>query len=103
MIRVYIDEQELIFKLDGHADFAPVGSDIVCASASMLAATLFARVMNLLDEDDILECEMEPGHASLEICPLKAGNTLRCRHAFETIMDGFELLAQRYPEHVVID
>ena len=38
MIRVSIDPQELVFRLDGHAGYAPEGQDIVCASASMMAA-----------------------------------------------------------------
>ena len=41
MIRVSISPEELFFRLDGHAGYAPEGQDIVCASASMMAAMLF--------------------------------------------------------------
>lgn len=103
MIRVSIDTDELVFKLDGHAGYAPIGQDIVCASASMLAATLFQRVLDLVDDVELGDCEMEPGHASLDIQPISASRAADCRHAFETVYTGFKLLQQRYPEHVVID
>lgn len=103
MIRVSIDTDELMFKLDGHAGYAPMGQDIVCASASMLTATLFQRVLDLVDDADLGDCEMEPGHASLDVVPASTSVAASCRHAFETVYAGFRLLAERYPDNIIID
>ena len=103
MIRVSIDPVGMTFRLDGHAGYAPEGQDIVCAGVSMLAAALFEYVMCTADEDDLGDCEMEPGHAALDVCPASADVMCACRTAFSMAAMGFELLAARYPEYVIID
>lgn len=103
MIRVSIDPDALSFRLDGHAGYAPEGQDIVCSAASMLTAALFEYVMRIADEEELAECEMEPGHASLDVCPARAEVMAQCRHAFEMAECGFELLAARYPDNLIID
>lgn len=103
MIRVSIDVENMTFYLDGHANYAPVGEDIVCSAASMLAAALFEYVMGAAGEDDLSECEMEPGHAALNVCPASTDVMFRCQIAFGMAECGYELLAARYPEHIIID
>lgn len=103
MIRVSIDPAEMTFRLDGHAGYAPEGQDIVCAGASMLAAALFEYVLCTAADDDLIECEMVPGHAALDVCPASADVMRNCQTAFRMAAMGFELLAARYPEHVIID
>lgn len=103
MIRVCIQHEEMRFFMDGHACYAPVGQDIVCASASMLAAALFEYVLNSVEEADVVQCEMEPGHAALEVRPRRMERVEKSIHAFEMAKCGFELLAARYPGYVVMD
>lgn len=99
MIRVSIDPIDKTFLLEGHAEYAPIGQDIVCASASMMAAMLFEHALQTADEDDIWECEMRPGYARLMMEPA----CFDMRSVFEAVKCGFELLAKRYPDHVIID
>lgn len=103
MIRVYVDIEHLSFGMVGHADFGPVGSDIVCAAATMLASTLIQNMNQRLDQSQILECTLNSGYAQLKINPIRKRVRKECRVIFAAILQGFELLAQRYPEHVVID
>lgn len=103
MIRAFIDPESMRMRLDGHAGYAPAGQDIVCASVSMLAAALAEYLLNNLDEDDVLLCELEPGHAALEAAPMRSGGMELCRHAFGMTLAGFGLLAERYPENVILD
>lgn len=103
MIRVSIDPTRLTFRLDGHAEYAPAGQDIVCASASMLAAMLFEYVLQHTDDDDLGECEMVSGHAELDVCPARTDVLSACINVFEAAKCGFELLANRYPDYVIID
>lgn len=99
MIRVSIDPIDKVFLLEGHAEYAPIGQDIVCASASMMAAMLFEYALQTAEEGDIWECEMRPGYARLLMEPACAD----MYHVFEAVKHGFGLLAKRYPEHVIID
>lgn len=103
MIRVVVDVEHLNFAMEGHADFGPVGSDIVCAAATMLASTLVQNMMHRLDESQILECTLDSGCARLKVSPIRKRMRKECRVIFAAILQGFELLQQRYPEHVVID
>lgn len=103
MIRVSIDPQGMMFRLDGHAGYAPEGQDIVCSAASMLAAALFEYVLRCVDDDELGEYELSPGHAQLDVYPTSADTARDCRCAFEMAAAGFGLLAGRYPEHVIVD
>lgn len=99
MIRVSIDPLEKVFLLEGHAEYAPHGQDIVCASASMMAAMLFEHALRTNDEECIIECEMRPGYARLIMEPA----CFEMRGVFEAVKTGFELLAKNYPDNVIID
>lgn len=103
MIRVSIDSKNLEFRLDGHAEYAPEGQDIVCASASMLAAMLFEYVLRHTDDSDLSACELVPGHAELDVCPARTDVLSGCINVFEAAKCGFELLAKHYPDNVIID
>ena len=103
MIRVFIDPQLLIFKMSGHSEFGPVGSDIVCAAATMLASTLVHNMTTRLDESEVLECRLDSGHAELKVAPIRKRMRNECRVLYAATLEGFELLAERYPEHVIID
>ena len=103
MIRVSIDPGTLMFRLDGHAGYAPEGQDIVCSAASMLTAALFEYVMRIADEEELAECEMEPGHALLDVCPARAEVMAQCKPVFCAIACGFGLLAERYPNNLIVD
>ena len=103
MIRVFVDPQLLIFKMSGHADFAPIGSDIVCAAATILASTLVHNMTTRLDESEILECALNSGHAVLKVSPIRKKMRNECRVLYAAVLEGFELLQQRYHDHVKID
>lgn len=103
MIRVSIDPRNLAFRLDGHAGYAPEGQDIVCASASMLAAMMFEYVLRHTGDSDLGTCEMTSGHAELDVCPERTDVLAACINVFEAAKCGFELLAKHYPDNVIID
>ena len=102
MIRISIDVNGLRFSMDGHAGYGPVGSDIVCAACTILATTLISRCVHIAEPGDITECILEPGAARLEIKPLRRKLRAECRVIFAAFREGFELLAQRYPENLLI-
>ena len=75
--------------LKGHAGSAEYGKDLVCAAVSALALTLAANAEDL-EEAEIL---LEPGNSRISGHTDAAG-------MFDCICKGFQLLAEKFPEHV---
>ena len=87
--------------MDGHAKSAPIGQDLVCASASILIQTLVAFVNNM-EAAGQTKCpiiKLSDGHASV-YCNAPKRYKSAVTLAFDTICAGFELLAHDYPENI---
>ena len=87
--------------MDGHAHSAPIGEDLVCASASILIQTLIAFVNNMKAAGQT-KCpiiKLSDGHAFIDC---KAPNRYKSAVtlAFDAICAGFELLAHDYPDNI---
>ena len=89
MIRVCFTHNRL--TLDGHADYAPKGQDIVCSAASAL---VFALAGYLEKQKKLSELVMRPGYVTVAA----AGDS----PAFAVIRCGMEQLAVGYPECVTM-
>lgn len=100
--------EDSLFRIicTGHASYAEKGKDIVCSSVSILLYTL---VESLLKHPEYygkggLKYSLETGKAMID-CKSKnfpmAEDMLD--EVFETIVTGFELLAQNYPNNVKLD
>ena len=99
MLKVTFTErgQKLSLRLEGHADYAEHGKDIVCASASILAYTLASMVDSLTDETTI---DLSSGDTTIE-CECKDEETyLKAANAYYYTKIGYALLAQNYPQYV---
>ena len=89
--------QDYRLAVDGHAGFAAVGTDIVCAAASALFYTLARE----LDYRHIEFTMTESAATGAEIVAYPPdGFTLDTDVVFETICTGYRMLAEEYPEHV---
>ena len=71
----------------GHAGYAPIGQDVVCAGVS----TLYGTYLYSVDAEEITEGEWKV---------LKAEPTYRNRAVFNAIRTGFEMLEEHFPDHV---
>jgi uncharacterized protein YsxB (DUF464 family) len=87
-------EKKLSLRLEGHAGYAEIGKDIVCASASILAYTLASFVKDV--EDSIVD--LTSGCTTIE-CETSDRAVV---NAFLHTKRGFELLAFNYPQYVEI-
>ena len=97
MIRCVIDKNRFRMRVSGHAGYGPVGSDIVCAAASILTATAqveMYRSTGFQAEDD---------GETVDMCctptPAECGRVIQ---ALDIIANGFRLLAGQYPENVSV-
>lgn len=96
--------KKLSFSSIGHAGYGPKGADIVCAALSALCCTLTYSMELAKEENKILDLDtrFEEGNVELEVVPARKheGGTIQ---AFETVINGYRLLADNYPDHVHLD
>lgn len=92
MTTITINEAQRTVKVEGHADFAERGNDIVCAGVSALVWTL----AGVLQARDALQC-VANGDGSMIV-------TYREAPGVEYYLDmfgiGAELLSFKYPDNV---
>ena len=102
MIRVCYDRRDHHVTVTGHAGFAERGADILCAAASMLLHTLAGAVRRLsergLAEDIAVTLRTGAGEV---LCSPAAEFDCVVTAVMDSIVLGFELLAEDYPEYVV--
>lgn len=75
--------------LEGHANSDVYGKDLICAAVSALALTLAANV----EGKEHAEVSLKPGNSRISCTPEETGT-------FDCICEGFQLLAEKFPEHV---
>ena len=101
MTRVRYGRGNYWMEIDGHAGAGEPGQDIVCAAATMLMRTLEEAVQRH-GESMRPGIRHRAGYARIQCSPARGART-RCRTIFETVFVGYELLSERYPEHVRAD
>ena len=80
----------------GHAGYAEIGKDIVCAGVTALMQSLI-RSMQGLTKDEI-EFEISPGRADIHYGDLSEAGTL----LVDSFFIGICLIADEFPEYVRI-
>ena len=80
--------------IEGHANYAPHGQDIVCSAVSALAQTLIASVEELTDSE--CPAEIEPGKIIMGLGNLSEQAMLLVSSFFV----GIKMIADTYPQHV---
>ena len=92
-------------KVRGHANTAPKGEDLVCASASMLVYTV-AQAMMFYNGQGYLKAKpkikMREGKASICVVP-KEEYHAETLHTFWVAQCGAHVLSKNYPEHVSLN
>lgn len=100
MIRVQYgtDGREHRLTMEGHANYADHGDDIVCAGASSIVFALLGWLENNGQDLEFYNSEVESGNVRI-YCE---GND-RTAATFEMATIGLMQLADSYPDYVAID
>lgn len=96
------DDGSVHLKVKGHANAAPKGEDLICASASMLVYTVAQAVTFMHDQGYLEEppkIKMREGKASVSAKP-KEDYRAEVLHTFWTAQCGAHVLAKNYPKYV---
>ena len=84
--------------IKGHANYAPIDQDIVCAGVSTLAYTLRAR----LTEMDAWELNIKDKGGCMTISCVSTPHDHDIEEAIRFAMTGFSLLQEHYPKYVKV-
>jgi len=108
MINITMNEDResgsLSLKVEGHADSAEYGHDLVCAAVSTLTYTLAQAVMVANTEKKLKKrprIKLEEGASHVIVKP-KDGAYAELKHAYYVVGLGYSLLATNYPPFVGI-
>lgn len=101
----YCEEKGILcLSLEGHAETAPKGKDLVCAAASVLAHTA-AYCLEVLHEEEKLDGEtlisLSPGDCLL-LCKPKSEHLAEVTTMLKAVLYGFILLQRSYPEAIAV-
>lgn len=86
------------YRIEGHADAAPYGEDLVCAAVSMLGIT----VGNSL-EAQAVPCQGRQAHGFMKLILVEPmSNELACvaQAVLKTFEIGIKQLEERYPTYI---
>ena len=101
-VKILRDEGAIEMRCQGHADFAELGKDPVCAGASVLAVTA-AQCAETMHEAGRLQkkpvVNVRGGNVRVVIKP-KPDRFNEAMLIVGTLAVGFQLLAEAYPGHV---
>lgn len=92
---------ELGLRVQGHSGSAPYGEDLVCAAASILAWTLVEATQEEPGYNALFMANEEQTIIEVSCCPDEEKQDA-CRVLYDTILTGYQLLAEREPEHIEI-
>ena len=88
-------------QIEGHAQSAEPGHDLICAAASMLAYTLAVNVNSLKAAGHVKNTtvRLENGDSDIRCTPKVHFKSVICV-VFDSICAGFELLSKQYPQNI---
>ena len=95
MIAVSVRKDRI--EINGHAGYAEIGKDIVCAGVTTLTQTLI-RSMQGLTRDEI-KYEVSPGRADIHYGNLSEEGKL----LVDSFFIGLCLIADEFPEYIRIE
>lgn len=93
MIQVTITEQEI--EIVGHAGFAPIGQDIVCASVSVLVQNFIQSIETLTQ--DTITYDMKPGAVHIH---LKSNLSDVAQVLKDSFILGIQSISDEYPSYI---
>ena len=109
MIKVHFwqdkEKGSIHMKVKGHANAAPKGEDLICASATMLVYTI-AQAMTFYHEQGYLaekpKIKIREGNASIHVVPKKE-YFAEALHSFWVAQCGAHVLSKNYPDYVSLN
>lgn len=100
MIRIIYDRAKMTVTVRGHARFAEAGSDVVCAGVSALTDAMFSRAQDCDEWQPAFGFNRKRGSFRIRLSPKSRNARSRAREMLETVGEGYEMIAQQFPQFV---
>ncbi len=99
MIQVYVN-RNITDKVEvtGHANFAEIGSDIVCSAVSMIMFTI-ANKLDEMEKFITIEIDEEDG-GYMQVEVVKSDDETKL--LMDTLVLGLKMIEEQYSEYIVI-
>lgn len=100
-----MEKHSVCMKVKGHANTAPKGEDLVCASATMLVYTVAQAMMFMYEQGQLEEkpvIKILEGKASVHAVP-REDYYAEVLHTFWVAQCGAHVLSRNYPEAVSLN
>ena len=100
MITILYKPKTMEIKISGHAGYDRKGKDTVCAAVSTLFYTLgevLLKSMDMMDDYPIVKDDEGDGYL---VCTPKPEYRGRIERSYWTIIQGFKMVAENYPQYV---
>lgn len=94
MIDVSVRKDKI--QVSGHANYAPIGQDIICAAVSTLTQTLIKSIEDLTD--DRIQYSISPGRVDIDYGNLSE----QSRTLIDSFFVGICMIANDYPNFIRI-
>lgn len=95
--------RQFLISINGHADYAKKGSDIVCAGVSALTIALVHTLDALQDEGKVeSKMDIDTGAAEIECLSKIFTDIIEVESAFNTVLRGFRHIEKEYPKNVKV-
>lgn len=104
MVKIRVDMETLEVQVDGHANSADFGRDLVCCALSMLTETLARYFEKQMSEGNLanLTVEIQEGHAYIN--PTPYGWSLQdAVTAIRVIREGYRALAAEHGKYIRLE
>lgn len=108
MLNITVKPKEHTFTMEGHVGYAEHGKDIVCSAASILFYTA-CETVNMISDEDFEEKpifninDSDNGVTAYIKCKPTEDFTAVIDTIFQTIYNGYKLLAEGYPNNVCLN
>ncbi len=105
MIQAKMDWKKMVLEMDGHADYAPKGQDIVCAGVSALCYALVNTLANIDHECGMARMKsIANGEGHMRIRARICWENLSViRACFQVTVTGLKMMAEQYPDYIKIE
>ena len=97
------DNGVYLARIEGHANYAPKGQDIVCAGVSALAGALLESLVGLLNDENnsFIKTSVNDGFFEVTVGRPKNQKTeLMVRELFYMLMTGLTRIERDYPAYI---
>ena len=103
--KFYTKNDSIHMSLKGHAESAPIGEDLICAGATMMAYAVAQTVQFMYDHGKFKKkpkISLKDGNIQIVVTP-REEDYAEALHTFYVAQCGIHLLAHNYPEHVKLE